>query len=135
MLNLLLYGLILVFSTSLFVFSFAYSGVSRSFTSLGKGVAEISSVTKDEAGDWLKVPYLNEALFQEKVEEHFTSSLKRYLSFNQKPSFSYDFFVKDVVLKEGQHNGCRFSFSCPVSIFMTYQNQVTFTLKKGGMHA
>jgi hypothetical protein len=135
MLNLLLYGLILVFSTSLFEFTYAYSGVSRSFTSLGKGATEISAITKDEAGDWLPTPYLDETIFKEKTEEHFTSSLKRYLSFGQKPTFSYVFFTKGVTLEEGKHNACSFSFSCPVSIFMTYQNKVTFSLQKGALNA
>lgn len=135
MLNLLLYGLILVFSTSLFEFTYAYSGVSRSFTSLGKGVAEISAITKDENDDWLPAPYLDENVFKEKTEEHFASSLKRYLSFGKKPSYSYNFFTRDVTLETGQHNACNFTFSCPVSIFMTYTNKVTFTLKKGILNA
>lgn len=135
MLNLLLYGLILVFSTTLFEFTYCYSGISRSFTALGKGIAENSIVVKDENGEKPQVPYYDETLFVRLTDEYFATALQRFLPLGDKPEINYVFSVSGVILPKGRHNLCTLSFSCPVYKLIDYRNQANFLIRKGEGHA
>jgi len=138
MLNILLWALLLAFSSSLFSLSFSYSGVSRSFTGLGKGIAESSVIKIDDDGTDLMKPYFDKLSFRMATEKYFASALKRYLSSNQKPTYTYLFYDASSIDPSSpvsyMPTGVKLTFSCPVSIFLTYSNSVSFFIKKGAMY-
>lgn len=138
MLNILIWSIILVFSSSLFSLSYSYSGVSRSFTGLGKGIAESSVIVIDSDGSNYNMPYFSIERFEDSTKSYFDSALKRYLPNGKKPEYEFVFF--DTALVEASDEvperptGVKVAFSCPVSVFLTYKNHVTFFIKRGLMY-
>jgi hypothetical protein len=131
MLNLVLWSLVMSFSVSLFNLSFSYSGVARSFAGIGKGIAEDSVIAYDNMGAISK-PYFELAVFKEKLQTYFVSSLKNYGA-----SDSFSISLKGTGMWSPLEVGAihfyqvSLHFECPVGTFFTYKNNAVFSIKKG----
>ncbi len=134
MLNFLLTALAFVLSTATFTMSYSYSGVARTFTSLGKAVAEVSVSVPQNANGELGKPYFNTATFEKMTKKHFDEGLKRYLGSGKEYSLTYFYFSYSGTTKVAtkyKPRGITVTFKCPVSWFGTYENEVTFSIKEG----
>ncbi len=134
MLNFLLTAAAFILATATFTLSYSYSGVSRTFTSFGKAIAEISVVIPEEIDGVQGNPYFDSDKFENMANEHFNKGLKRYLITGG--NYSLDYFYFDALSGFNEENnltptGIRMSFECSVSWFGVYQNEVTFSLKGG----
>ncbi len=137
MLNFLLTAAAFILSTATFTLSFSYSGVSRTFTSFGKAIAEISVVIPNEVDGKQENPYFDVTKFEAMAKEHFDKGLKRYLKTEKDYSLSYFYF--DALSENKEEDlltptGIKMSFVCPISWFGVYENQTTFSLKGGNLN-
>lgn len=134
MLNLFVVAVLFIFTNSIFSYSFAYSGISRTFAAFGKGAAECSVVSLDSLGNELDHPYFDGAEFANRASLYFEENLSRYLTKNQEAEldfYYFDAFSAGNIEELAKPTGIRMNFRCPVLQYGYYENTATFILRQG----
>lgn len=128
MLNMFLWAGILIFSFSLFDFSYRYGGARRSFLLLNKALPESCLVIADQYGTIVS-PYFDLPSVETAANSYFAISLKNYVSEYQVSCLGFDSATG--ISEAGRPTKITIALSAVLGRFGLYSDTVCFAVKEG----